>query len=174
MSAMASQITGASIVCSIVCAGADQMKHQSCAPLVFVRGTHRWPVDSPNEGPVTRKCFHLMTSSCTKQPTPYALISLPTHILKYMQQHTVLHEGMFARVLQQCLQHRWIRNRWAGLIRYIRFIHVSLVILLLQSNRHGKIDLQMNILRETNDVFLHFINSFCYGLMWLGSHIPLQ
>ena len=27
-----------------------------------MRGIHRWPVDSPRKGPVTRKCFHLMTS----------------------------------------------------------------------------------------------------------------
>ena len=26
-------------------------------------GIHRWPVNSPHTGPVTRKCFHLMTSS---------------------------------------------------------------------------------------------------------------
>ena len=26
-------------------------------------GIHRWPVNSPHKGPVTRKCFHLMTSS---------------------------------------------------------------------------------------------------------------
>ena len=38
-------------------------KHQSSAPLAFVRGIHRWPVDSPYKGPVTRKSFHLMTSS---------------------------------------------------------------------------------------------------------------
>ena len=25
---------------------------------------HRWPVNSPHKWPVTRKCFHLMTSSC--------------------------------------------------------------------------------------------------------------
>ena len=28
-----------------------------------VRGIHRWPVNSPHKWPVTRKCFHLMTSS---------------------------------------------------------------------------------------------------------------
>ena len=36
MSVMASQITSASIVCSTVCSGADQRKHQSSASLVFV------------------------------------------------------------------------------------------------------------------------------------------
>ena len=42
MSAMASQITGVSIVCSTVCSGADQRKHQSCASLAFVRRSHQW------------------------------------------------------------------------------------------------------------------------------------
>ena len=40
-----------------VCSGADQRKHQSSASLAFVRGIHRWPVDSPQKGPVTRKMF---------------------------------------------------------------------------------------------------------------------
>ena len=57
MSAMASQITGVSIVCSAVYSGADQRKHQSSASLAFVRGIHRWPVDSPHNGPATRKMF---------------------------------------------------------------------------------------------------------------------
>ena len=73
MSAIASQITNLAIVYSTVYSGADQRKHQSSASLVFVRGIHRWPVDSPHKGPVTRKIFpfddalmkvlcHVMTS----------------------------------------------------------------------------------------------------------------
>ena len=57
ISAMASRITGDSIVCSAVCSGADQSKHQSSTSLAFVRGIHRWPVDSPHKGPVTRGMF---------------------------------------------------------------------------------------------------------------------
>ena len=38
MDAMASQITGVSSVCLIVCSGADQRKHQIYASLAFVRG----------------------------------------------------------------------------------------------------------------------------------------
>ena len=41
----------------------DQRKHQSSALLAFVRGIHQWLVNSPHKGPVTRKIFHLMTSS---------------------------------------------------------------------------------------------------------------
>ena len=53
MGAIASQITSASIVCW----GADHRKHQSSASLAFMRGIHRWPVDSSHKGPVTRKLF---------------------------------------------------------------------------------------------------------------------
>ena len=57
MSAMASQITGVLIVCLNVCSVADQRKHQSSMSLAFVRGIHRWQVNSPHKGPVTRKMF---------------------------------------------------------------------------------------------------------------------
>ena len=50
MSLKASQITGVSMVCSTVCFGADQRKHQSSASLAFARGIHRWPVNSPHKG----------------------------------------------------------------------------------------------------------------------------
>ena len=64
MSAMASQITGVSIVWSTAYSGADRRKHQNSTSLAFLRGIHRSPVDSPHKGPVTRKYFHLMTLSC--------------------------------------------------------------------------------------------------------------
>ena len=57
MSAMASQITGVSIVCSIICSGGDQSKHQSSASLAIVWGIHQWPVKSPHKGPAARKIF---------------------------------------------------------------------------------------------------------------------
>ena len=57
MSPMASQITNPTSVYSIVYSGTDQRKHQSSASLAFVRGFHRWPVNSPHKGPVTRKMF---------------------------------------------------------------------------------------------------------------------
>ena len=46
MSTIASQITGAPIVCWTVCSGADQRNHQSSAPLAFPHGMYRWPVNS--------------------------------------------------------------------------------------------------------------------------------
>ena len=53
----ASQITSLTVVYSIVYSDANQRKHQSSASLAFVRGIHRWPVNSPHKGPVTRKMF---------------------------------------------------------------------------------------------------------------------
>ena len=57
MGALASQIISLSIVCSTVCSGPDQRKHKSSASLAFVRGIHRWPVNSFHKGPVTGKIW---------------------------------------------------------------------------------------------------------------------
>ena len=57
MSVMASKITSVLAVNSTVCSDADKRKYQSSASLAVVRGIHRWPVNSPHKGPVTRKMF---------------------------------------------------------------------------------------------------------------------
>ena len=72
MGSMAAQITSLTIVYSIVCSAADQRKHQSSASLAFVRGIHRWPVNSPHKWPVTRKMFPWMTSSWCHSHSKYA------------------------------------------------------------------------------------------------------
>ena len=63
MGAVASQITSLTIVYSTVDSDPDQRKHQSSASLTFVWGIHRGPVNTLHKWPVTRKMFHLMTSS---------------------------------------------------------------------------------------------------------------
>ena len=45
------------VVYSIVYPVAGQRKHESSASLAFVRGIHRWHVNSRHKGPVTRKMF---------------------------------------------------------------------------------------------------------------------
>ena len=55
MGTIASLITSLTIVYSSVNSGADPRKHQSSASLASVRGMHRWLVNSPHKGPVTRK-----------------------------------------------------------------------------------------------------------------------
>ena len=56
MSAMASQIPPP-IAYSTVYSRRRSKKHQSSASLAFVRGIHRWPVNSSQKGTVTRKMF---------------------------------------------------------------------------------------------------------------------
>ena len=56
MGTMASQITSLAVY-STVYSGLDKRKHQSSASLAFVRVIHRWPVNSPHKGPLTRKMF---------------------------------------------------------------------------------------------------------------------
>ena len=51
--AMASHITSLTFVSSTVYSDADQIS----TSLAFVRGIHRWPVNSPRKWPVTRKMF---------------------------------------------------------------------------------------------------------------------
>ena len=57
MSVMASQITSVLIVYSTAFSGEDQGKHQGSTSPAFVRGIHRWPVNSMHKGPITRKIF---------------------------------------------------------------------------------------------------------------------
>ena len=57
MSMMAFQITSLTIIYSIVDSYADQRKTSKLRVTGFVRGIHRWPVNSPHKWPVTRKIF---------------------------------------------------------------------------------------------------------------------
>ena len=67
MNAMAFQITIISIVYSTVCSGAYQRKHQMSASLAFVRGIHRWPVNSSHIGPVTWKMLPFNVIMCLEE-----------------------------------------------------------------------------------------------------------
>ena len=82
MGAMASQITSLTIVYFAVDSGTDQRKRQSSAWLAFVRGIHRWPVNSPHKWPVTRKMFPfddvvMLLSSYIPQKTVRLLTYVP-------------------------------------------------------------------------------------------------
>ena len=57
MGAIASQITSLTIVYSTINSGTDQRKLQSSSCLAFVRGVHRWPVNSPHKWIATPKMF---------------------------------------------------------------------------------------------------------------------
>ena len=85
MTMLASQITSLMVVYSIVYSGVNQRKHQSSAPLAFVREIHRG-----HKWPVTRKMFPLddvimIALAVTKCCSMYAIIvgigrtSVPGH-----------------------------------------------------------------------------------------------
>ena len=57
MDSMASQITSLAIAYSTVYSDIDHRKHQSSTSLDFLRGIHRWPVNSLHKWPVTQKMF---------------------------------------------------------------------------------------------------------------------
>ena len=114
MNNMASQVTSVSIVCSNVCSGADRRKHQSPASLAFVRGIHRWPVDSPLKRLVTRKMFPfndvIMFSSPlsllwkpknTQNIWPTScILTIDLHITKQAQ-------NIFTLLISTAWKHRW-------------------------------------------------------------------
>ena len=72
---------------STVYSGSDLRKHQSTASLAFVRGTQRWPVNSPHKGLVTCKMFQLMTSSRCMQTLlcvgHHYIATIYSHCAKY-------------------------------------------------------------------------------------------
>ena len=91
VSAVSSQISSVLIVCSTVCPGADQRKHQSCALLAYVREVHRWPMISPQKGPVTWKMYQLgdVMIYCTRFDK-YKVISIHwPHWLSYNSHYFV-------------------------------------------------------------------------------------
>ena len=75
MGAMVSQIISLMTVYSTVYSGADQRKHQGSASLASVRGIHRWTVNSPHKGPVTRKMFPFDDINMRCLKTEFAWIS---------------------------------------------------------------------------------------------------
>ena len=82
MSAMAFQFTSYTFVYSTVYSSWDQRKHQISASLAFVRGIHRWPVNSPHKGPVTRKMFQfddvIMDRTSHAGSSPCTMITMLT------------------------------------------------------------------------------------------------
>ena len=79
MSVLASKITSLTIVYSTIYSGADERKRQSSAPLAFVRGIHRWPVNSPHKWPVTRKMFPFddVIMPCPGRTRAISLLMMP-------------------------------------------------------------------------------------------------
>ena len=97
MGSIASQITSLTTVYSSFYSGADQRKHQSSASLAFVRGIHRRPVNSPHNGPVTRKMFpfdDVIMNMCTVPLWCFVVVWLGhPHISGFLHWLTLTHWG---------------------------------------------------------------------------------
>ena len=143
MSVIVSHISDISTAYSTVCSGSHKEKHQSSASLASVRGIHRWPVDSPRKGPVTRKKFlfydiishyllqksHLLSlinckiaktywkhsDSCSCKITEWNLVPISAYIAK--------HDNFIDRcvstslVVVHCI---WVESQTATILRYIQ------------------------------------------------------
>ena len=68
--ATASEITSLTIVYSTVYSGPVERKHQSSASLAFVRGIHRWPVNSPHKCQWRGALAFSLIWAWTKPPPP--------------------------------------------------------------------------------------------------------
>ena len=82
--------------------GADQRKHQSSASVAFVRGIHRWPVNSPYKWPVTRKMFLF----------DYATMSHPIFTARHIRKG--LSKTIWIYLDENCI---WIRGLWRKMLK---------------------------------------------------------
>ena len=111
MSALASQITGVSIVCSTVSLGADQRKLQSSASLAFMRGIYRWAANSPHKGPVTLKMFPSDDVTMIRMFRHIWVIAMAPDILAACI--AILSAGMVLTIQDACSPRRRISITWA-------------------------------------------------------------
>ena len=127
VSAMASQITGVSIVYLTVSSGADQGKHESFASLAFVREIHRWPANFRHKGPVTRKMFPfndvIMKSTLDQliglMPSgdqPITWINIDPNLYRHM---TSLGHNTFNRYVQIVVCYSWYWYLYDGIYIYL-------------------------------------------------------
>ena len=102
MFAMAFQITSLTIVFLGVYWGANQRKHQSSASLAFVRGIHRWSVNSPHKGSVTGKMFPF--DDVIMNSRPVSVIShiakmieslVSKQVIQYLEDHAIISMDQF-------------------------------------------------------------------------------
>ena len=129
MSAVASQITGVAFVCSTVYPGVDQRKLQSSVSLAFVRGIHRWPVDSPHKGPVTRIFFHLMTPS-------WDTTLLPEPLLAYCQLDFRKQASLKFLSMQDIFSRKYMSNNICKIL-YSRVTHIRVSKLTIIGSDNG-------------------------------------
>ena len=160
MSVMASQLTGVSIGNWTVCSDTDQRKHQSSASLAFVRGIHRWPVNSPHKGPVTRKMFPFDDVNHIVLPK----VVYWWHNVKWFTICCCICFCVIFKVALKILYMNWIPR--AIYNQYVIFLNASLIKGHFDRCRNGIIVLQSDVsrLELTKYTWVHEDHS-CLGCM---------
>ena len=129
---MAAQITSLTIVLSTIYSGTDERKHQSSSSLTFVRGIHRWPVNSPHKGTVTRKRFLFDDVIMINLYLMKALISYHNYgtnmiyIYIYNQSYINLHYLRFYKYKSSHSIYPYIRYIWWWTLRKFSMPHDEL------------------------------------------------
>ena len=170
MGAMASHTISLTIVYSVVFSGANQRKHQSSASLAFVRGTHRWPVNSPHKGPVTRKMSpfddviinipHIIPQLLNKSDTGN-IIGCP-HYISYSCNHATINWLCFD----------YVKNNWKYGCGHGNKLDMSAARRRLKSSRAlfststhpTMVTFPFTSIRPTLPEILPFQNCQCHGL----------
>ena len=144
MSAMASQITDVMIVYWTVCSGVDQRKHQSSTWLAFVRGTHRWPVNSPHKDTVTQKMFpfddviHGESVSFSRAGTMCIIIGMYCIFSAMMTSRETLVLSVTGCLLGECTGGRWFPRKGSVMRIFPTEKHgIQIIPSMLGSNGYG-------------------------------------
>ena len=154
-SAMASQITGVSSICSTVYSGADQRKHQSSTSLAFVRGDRWIPrtkgQSAPHKGPVRRKIFpfdYVILLSNYGGSSGTQTSTTPVHIcmaIREYSQFTLLSLSFPSYVMLDDIRSQLLKNNRKVVVSshfiFIRDISVNT----LRPRQHGR-----NFCRSSN------------------------
>ena len=132
ISAMASQITGVSIVYSTVCSGGDQRKHRSHASLTFVSEI----VNSPHKGSLTPKMFQFddlitclrhdtigLSINQISQVSAWGRVSPKTHsyhVYTYTMMNSQRSPFLVLQFSRQVSLHGWLlnKNEWFWLFSF--------------------------------------------------------
>ena len=97
-----------------ICSGADQRKHGGSAWQAFVRGIHRWPVDSPHKVSVTRKRFPFDDVTMFTRWKPH--ICMPLLGVRCPLQAGSL-TYVLSKPLMYCMPYRYMTDRVISMIR---------------------------------------------------------
>ena len=154
MSAMASQITSLTIVYLSLYSRHRSKKHQNTASLASVRGIHRWPVNSPHKGPVTRKMFQIDD----------VIRKLKMWSIKYRPLYLGLFVGSFANLRCKAISGRVKGHR--DLLWNFRTMKTLYHSGKLPKSRSFKAQFHCKCKKKCTQVFRVFIEMFCSEPSW--------